>query len=299
MEAQQKSGTVVLELEIDEEGNVRSVVVLESAGEEFDKAATEAAWKYRFSPAEVDGKPAPVRIHYRSEFFFRPAAETPSETLPDNSMGELSGELVERGTRSPIIGALVVLGEGETAQETFSDSEGRFSFAQLPPGKWKLFVSSPEHERLSAEETIVSAERTQARYFIMKKTYGAFQTTVRAAKDKREVSQVSLQQEEIRLIPGTQGDAFKVILNLPGVARSAFSLGILIVRGARQRDTRVYIDDVHIPLLFHFGGLYATVNSSLLERLDFEPGNFGVAYGRSVGGLVKGNIRCQAKARLL
>ncbi|MCL2178876.1 MAG: TonB-dependent receptor [Proteobacteria bacterium] len=288
MEAEQKSGTVVLELEIDEEGDVKNVLVLESAGPAFDKAAVEAAWKYRFSPAEVDGKPAPVRIHYRSEFFFRPQVETtPSGSL----LGELSGELVERGTRAPLIQALIVLGEGETAQETFSDKEGRFSFPQLPPGKWKLSVSSPEHERFTAEETTTAGERTQVRYFILKKTYGAFQTTVRGTKDKREVSQVSLQQEEIRLIPGTQGDAFKVVLNLPGVARSVFSMGMLVVRGSRPSDTRVYVDDVHIPLLFHFGGLYSTVNPALLERLDFEPGSFGVAYGRSTGGLIKGNIR--------
>ncbi|MCL2012873.1 MAG: TonB family protein [Cystobacterineae bacterium] len=288
MEAEQKSGTVILELEIDAEGGVRKVVVLESAGPAFDKAAVDAAWKYRFSPAEVDGKPAPVRIHYRSEFFFRPQAETRPIAGP---MGAFSGELVERGTRAPIAQALVVLGEGENAQEAFSDEEGRFSFAQLSPGTWKLSVSSAEHELFSAEETILPGERTQARYFILKKTYGAFQTTVRGTRDKREVSQVSLQQEEIRLIPGTQGDAFKVVLNLPGVARSAFSMGMLVVRGSRPNDTRVYIDDVHIPLLFHFGGLYSTVNSSLLERLDFEPGNFGAAYGRSTGGLVKGNIR--------
>ena len=302
MEAAQQSGTVVLELEINEEGLVRNVAVLESAGPEFDKAAVEAAWKYRFSPAEVDDKPAPVRIHYRSEFFFRPKEEVPPDmlppNLPDENFGELSGELLERGTRLPIVEALVVLGEGETALETFSDKDGRFSFSQLPPGMWKLSVASPEHERFASEENIAAGKRTQGRYYIQKKTYGAFQTTVHGTKDKREVSQINLQQEEIRLIPGTQGDAFKVVLNLPGVARTPFGLGMLVVRGSHPNDTRVYVDDVQIPLLFHFGALFATVNSSLLERLDFEPGNFGVAHGRSTGGLVKGNIRSPASSGL-
>jgi len=298
MEAEQQSGTVILELEIDEEGNVRNVVVLESAGPAFDKAASKAAWKYRFSPAEVDDKPAPVRIHYRSEFSFRPPEETLPETLQDSALGEFFGELVERGTRLPITEALVVLSEGDAAYETFSDEDGRFSFLELPPGVWKLSVSSPRHEHLLSEETIASGKRTQARYYIKQKTYGAFQTTVHGTKDKREVSQVTLQQEEIRLIPGTQGDAFKVVLNLPGVARMPFGMGMLVVRGARPNDTRTYIDDVQIPLLFHFGGLFATVNSSLLERLDFEPGNFGVAFGRSMGGLVKGNIRSPSPSGL-
>jgi len=299
MEAQQKSGTVVLELEIDEEGLVQNVLVAESAGPEFDQAAAEAAWNFRFSPAEVDGKPASVRIHYRSEFFFRPTEEAPPlEALANEAWGELVGELIERGTRLPIAEALVVLSEGETALETFSNANGRFSFEQLPPGLWRLSVSSPGHERLSSEETITSGKRTQVRYHLKKKTYGAFQTTVHGTKEKREVSQVTLQQEEIRLIPGTQGDAFKVVLNLPGVARMPFGMGMLVVRGSRPNDTRVYIDDIPIPILFHFGGLFATVNSALLERLDFEPGNFGVAFGRSTGGLLHGNIRSPASTGL-
>src|SRR5207248_2397235 len=56
-----------------------------------------------------------------------------------------------------------------------------------------------------------------------------------------------------------------------------------------------YVDDASVPLLFHFGGLYATFNSSLLETLNFQPGNFGADYGRNIGGLVTADARSPAQ----
>ncbi len=84
--------------------------------------------------------------------------------------------------------------------------------------------------------------------------------------------------------------------NLPGVARVPYGLGFLVVRGCKPWDTRTYVDDALVPLLFHFGGLYATFNSSLLENLSFQPGNFGADYGRNIGGLVTADVRTPSQS---
>ncbi len=60
-------------------------------------------------------------------------------------------------------------------------------------------------------------------------------------------------------IPGTQGDTLKAVQNLPGVARAPFGIGLLPVWGSAPADTRVYVDGVNIPVLYHFGGLRSTV----------------------------------------
>ena len=63
-EALQKGleGWVVLEFTVTESGTVRSVKVVDSSPPEiFDSAATDAARKFRFKPAYVDGKA--VEIH--------------------------------------------------------------------------------------------------------------------------------------------------------------------------------------------------------------------------------------------
>src|SRR4029077_2704819 len=94
-----------------------------------------------------------------------------------------------------------------------------------------------------------------------------------------------------RRVPGTQGDTLKVVQNLPGVARSAFGSGQLIVWGASPKETRVNVDGVEIPALYHVGGLRSTVNSDLVRSIDLAPGSYGAEYGRGLGGLVRVETR--------
>ena len=67
------------------------------------------------------------------------------------------------------------------------------------------------------------------------------------------------------------------------------------MRGGKPWDTRVYVDEALVPQLFHFGGLYATFNSNLLEDITFQPGNFTAEYGRNIGGLVTRQTRTPSK----
>ena len=285
------AGTVGMEIDLDAAGRVTDVRVVHSAGSGFDEAALEAVRQFEFSPAEVDGKPAPVRIAYSYEFLYRPSVvEQPIAADVVN----LSGVLLERGTRRPIGGATIFVGGQTPSRETTSDLEGRFSLQNVPLGPAQIVVTSPDHARYEVIEQIREGRRTEVTYYVRRKLYSAFETVVRAQRERKEVSEVSLKQEEVRLIPGTQGDAFKVVQNLPGVARSPFSLGLLIVRGGKAWDTSVYVDGALVPQLFHFGGLNATFNSNLLEDIRFEAGNFGVEYGRSIGGLVRATTRAPA-----
>jgi outer membrane receptor protein involved in Fe transport len=97
--------------------------------------------------------------------------------------------------------------------------------------------------------------------------------------------------EEIKKIPGTLGDAFRVIQILPGVARMTADFGLIIVRGSDPEDTRYFFMGSPIISLYHFGGLRAIVNADMLERLDFLPGGFGVRYGRAMGGIIDAEPR--------
>jgi protein TonB len=63
----QKSGSVVLDILIDEKGNVRQVNVLESE-EIFRHEALEAMKKFKFSPANINGKAVAVKIRYVIKF---------------------------------------------------------------------------------------------------------------------------------------------------------------------------------------------------------------------------------------
>ena len=293
-------GRVVCEIDIGADGKVLDARVVESAGEEFDAATLEAVRQFEFSPAEVDGVPAPVRILYAYEFLFRPeppphASTDPADAGVTEAPINFSGAVLQRGTRMPLEHATVAVLVPEGALEQITDAEGHFQFRGVPDGTWQIAVSAQDHDRFQVEETIAPGRRTEATYYVRRVQYGAYETVVRAERERKEVSIVSLRQEEIRLMPGTQGDALRVVQNLPGVARAPFSAGLLIVRGGKPWDTRVYVDDAPVPQLFHFGGLYATFNSNLLETIDFQPGNFSAEYGRNIGGIVRGRTRTPSK----
>src|SRR5206468_7636258 len=113
-----------------------------------------------------------------------------------------------------------------------------------------------------------------------------YASTVRGRRAVLEAVEQTLLTEEIKRIPGTQGDTLKAVQNLPGVARAPYGIGLLPVWGSSPNDTRVYVDGVNIPTLYHFGGLRSVVNSEMVDALTFVPGGYQVDHGLGLGGVI-------------
>ena len=102
----------------------------------------------------------------------------------------------------------------------------------------------------------------------------------------REVTRRRLQVTEIQRIPGNNNDAIRVVQNLPGVARSQFNGGDVIIRGSEPEDTGFYLNGMRIPAVYHFGGLRAVFPTELLDEINFYPGGFSAEFGRSTAGII-------------
>lgn len=281
-EAQKLEGRVVLSIDISATGEVTRAEVVEPAGHGFDEAALAAVRQFRFTPAEVDGKPAPVRITYAYDFVLRPA---PAEVqVKQEGPVNFTGRVLERGNRKPLAGAEVALpGLGLS---TLTDERGQFSFRDLLAGELQVIITASEFQRFESTERIDPGQQTRATYHVLRTFFSPYETVVRGARERREVSQTTISLQEIQRIPGTTGDALKIIQNLPGVARPPLNGGLIVIRGTSPRDSGIFLDGERIPLLFHFGGLTAVYNSDLLESVDYLPGNFSPYYGGVVGGVV-------------
>ena len=68
MRAKGIEGVVVMALTVLPDGSAADIVVMKSAGPEFDRAATEAMSCARFTPAMRDGVVVPSRIHWTYRF---------------------------------------------------------------------------------------------------------------------------------------------------------------------------------------------------------------------------------------
>ena len=276
------AASVTLEIALDDAGLVAEARVVASGGAAFDAAALAAVKQFTFTPAEFDDKPAPVKITYRYDFVLKQA--------PKGPVVNLEGTVRNRFSKEPMAGVTI---EVEGAGKITTDAQGHFEFVDVSPGKHKVTVSGPGLTPVSTEETIEPEKKFSVKYSVEPKENAPpgeevddLEIVVVASKIKKEVVSTQIKTEEGRRVPGTQGDTLKVVQNLPGVARASAGSGALVVWGAAAQDTRVYVDGVRIPALYHGGGIRSTINSELVSTIDLAPGGYGPEFGRGLGGLV-------------
>ena len=283
-----KSGDVILALTIQTDGSVTDVEVVQTLGFGFDEAAVTAVEQFRFEPAEIDNQVAAVRIQYRYSFTLeevREAVKPTPKTGVDVKTGRLVGTLYMKGSRTPLVGIEVKLASERTA---LTDENGRFAFDAVTVGEVVVEIDEPDLEPTLSKEEVLENQETDVTYYVPKRGFDDT-VTVRAKRIKKEVVRRTVTVEEVRLIPGTNGDALGIVQNLPGAARTSFGSTELILRGGGQ--TQVYLNQQPIPLAFHFGGIRSTVASSLIDNIDIYPSNYGVEYGRVNGGAVNVTLR--------
>ena len=276
------TASVLLSIEIGAAGKVDEVEVAQGAAPAVDAAAVAAAKQFVFEPAEIDGERAPVKITYRYDFTI---IETMVKTGPQINF---DGVVLERFKKKPMPRVAVALKDLGPDIKAMTDDDGHFAFTDVPVGNHKIELSHPKLVTVSTEEEIVLGKRRTVKYLVEEREEGVDEeVVVRAPRIKKEAVETRIRTEEARRVPGTQGDTLKVVQNLPGVGRSAFGSGQLIVWGSAPNETTVNVDGVEIPALYHVGGLRSTINADLVRSIDLSPGSYGAEYGRGTGGLVK------------
>jgi TonB family protein len=293
-----EQGSVLLTIEIDATGRVTNVKVSGSTDHAFDDAAVGAARQFVFEPAEVDDRPAPSKITYRYDFVLTP--EAPAAPPP----AILEGNVQDTRTGAPVAGAVVSV--PSLGLRVVTDAAGRFALPEAPAGTYDVEVSGPGGVARFTE-ALESGKKTTAHYAIVVPAAPAppaapgepappEEVQVRGRpRARREIVQVSVRADEARKVAGTQGDVLKVVQNLPGVSRPPVASGQIVVWGSAPKDTRVYVDGVDVPALYHGSGLRSVLSSDLVSNVDLVAGAYGAEYGRGLGGLVRVETRAVPK----
>jgi TonB family protein len=291
-EAQRKGigGTVELSIDIDAKGAVSRLEVLSSPDPDLSASATAAVKQFVFSPGEVDGQVAPVRILYAYNFVLEIAF---IPRLPDwmeegpvrrRAKDNVVGRAREQGTRIPLPGIGIAI--PQLGVEVKTDENGAFGFEAVAHGGYKIEAVSLEHKRETVDIEVREGEQTRIDFYLQRLAANPYETVVRGQRRKTVVTRVTLRQKELTTVPGTFGDPIRVIENLPGVARVPYVGGALLIRGSAPGDSGVYLDGTKIPILYHFLGGPSVLHPEFLDRIDYYPGNADVRYGRLLAGVV-------------
>ncbi|REG29885.1 TonB family protein [Archangium gephyra] len=283
--AEPVAGTVRLELLVDEEGAVAEVRLLQGLHPLLDEAALHAAPGLRFAPAKVDGAPVPVRLHFEYRFEApQPVAEAGTPQAPVT----LRGLIRAKGNRKPLVGAVLVSNAApDLPVETGPD--GRFE-ARLPPGRQTVRINASGHKPGFFLEEVRQGETLEVVYGLEPLVVNPYETVVRGDRERTEVSRVTLQDAELREIPGTMGDPFRVMMLMPGVGSMLSGISYPVVRGSQPAATGYFLDGIRVPILFHLFLGPAVIHPDFIDSIDFFPGNPSTQYGRLTGGAVEGRL---------
>ncbi len=272
---------VELRLGVSATGEVTGVELVAPGQEALDRAAVQAAWNLYFSPGlDALGQAAPSVVGY--VYVLSPAAPVAATVAGIT-------RAAEDGSALPSVEILLER-EGSPPWRALSDGSGAFALAGPEPGTWRLRVTRAGREPLSQEVEILPGQALELELALgaeLGREQGGSETVI--VEDRRGTPQVTQRVvpiEQLRVLPGSGGDAIKAVQNLPGVARAPFGIGQLIIRGTGPEDSAFYLDGARIPLVFHFGGLSTVLNSDVLEQVVYLPGGYGVRYGRTLGGVI-------------
>lgn len=290
-EAAKKSiaGAVTMAITIDSEGKVTAVKVLSTPDASLGRAAEAAARKFLFTPAEVDGKPAPVQIRYTYNFVIQ-SQFTPrlpawlSDDVDKKSADVFVGRVREQGTRLPLPGASVAI--AALGIEVQADARGRFAVADMPAGKYQVQALSLQHKKQTVQVEIREGEQARATFYLEPLQQNPYETVVRGKRRQTVVTRVTLRGRQLTTVPGTFGDPIRVVENLPGLARTPYVGGALLIRGAAPGDSGTFFEGIRIPALFHLFGGPSVLNPAFIDRIDYYPGNADARYGRLTAGVV-------------
>ncbi len=216
---------------------------------------------------------------------------------PPASAPVLSGRVLARGTRDPLVAAQVrvILSNGASV-DTETDESGGFTLT-VRPGPCELRVHSAGFEPFSRRFEVGEHGASGLVLRLQPRLTGdRYETVVTAAPERAPA--VPVAREELTHTPGAFGDPFRVVESLPGVTQVLWPLPMYAIRGANPGNTGFFIDGVRAPALFHFALGPSVIHPFFLDEMQFYPGGYPIEYGRYVSGIVTANTATPATDRL-
>jgi hypothetical protein len=279
-------GAVRLRLELDAAGRVVQSEILASSSPAFEQAMAELLEEIRFHPArDAGGRAVPSVIEYVHRF-----------TLEQRPTVAIGGRVRLAGGETELAGARVEASSPDRPDEDAivvqSAADGSFELFDLPPGRWVLIGTAPGLRSDELEVVVEPGERVEVRLFLAQ----ARQELAEEAGEtmiifgdrlEPELTERRMDAAQVRFLPGTGGDVVRAVQTQPGVARTPFNSGTLLVRGTPADATafqpRRHPHPPHLPLR---GPLHRRQRRPA-RRAALPARQLRRRYGRRMGGLVE------------
>ncbi len=329
-------GMVSCDLLVSENGTVDSVFVVKGLCPELDSAAVRALRSCAFSPALIRGKPVAVLLRYDYRF------SLPRKEVQIPEYKNVYGTILERGTRDRVSRALVAVSFEDTVAPkkhsrkficvdktpggiplaqylkaigkftgqnyedgtltTRTDSLGRFALYSLPCGTVRLKIVAAGYKTFTTSLVVKNRESEETKFRLERDSYNSSEIVVYGNAENKQAQRHDVDQPEMRRVAGFNGEAVKLIQAMPGAARPVFGGGELVIRGSDNSDSKVFIDGIEMPYLYHpmsfdFLMYRGIVNTDALKSVSLFSGGWGAEHGNAIAGIIDMQTRAARKDR--
>lgn len=208
--------------------------------------------------------------------------------LAQDTTGRVAGTVVD-SSKAAIPGATVKLEGGAVNQMAVSDAEGRYTFATIPPGVYKLTTTLSGFTTSVTERVEVRLGQTTAVDVTLSVGGVSEQVTVEASSVRVDTSTTTIQttvtSQTIDNLP--KGVNFGSLLKLSPAARAEPLSGQYQIDGASGSENSFVIDGLETSN-FRTGVL--NVNNNLpfefIQEMSIKTSGFTAEYGGATGGVV-------------
>ncbi len=215
------------------------------------------------------------------------------------------GRVVDQDSKTPIIGASVVIVGTDPIMGASTDLDGNFRIEKVPVGRIDLQVSYLGYEKKTIPNIVVgSGKEAIINVEIVESIVKLDDITVKAQKRKQEalnemamVSAKVFTVEETKRYAGTLNDPARMVAAFAGVTSDPSGNNDIVVRGNSARGILWRLEGVEIPNPNHFanegysGGPINALNSAMLANSDFFSGAFAPEYGNAYSGVFDMKLR--------
>ncbi len=213
-------------------------------------------------------------------FFPGPALVSYSWTFSQPPVN-VAGVVRARGTRDAVSNVTVAVGD----RSTRTAADGSFELRNVAPGDVAVRVVDAAWHLPDTTLRVVAGERNDLALWVTEETER--NELVATYTLLSEVGVVrTVQVEAAKGIPGSLGDPLRALSGQPGIARTPFDAGWLLVRGGDFDESGVYLDGVRTPLAYHLGGFTSVLHPEMIDEVRFYPGLFPARYGNAISGAV-------------
>ncbi len=241
-----------------------------------------------------------IKIQFLLFFLVLSAFSKVSAQKTENYKQTIRGSVVDEDTKSPLIGANIVIINSDPFLGAATDIDGKFKIENVPVGRHNIQVSYLGYESNTLTNQLVSSGKQLVLDIELSESVTKIQEVVitasgdnkaAALNDMAIVSARSFSVEETNRFAAGASDPARMITAYAGAAgNGGDDQNAIVIRGNSPRGLLWRLEGIEIPNPNHFasegassGGI-SVLSANTLAKSDFYTGAFPAEFGNALSG---------------